>query len=533
VREWTVKDFHSAVELAHFAAIVAHSDDAIISKTLKGIVTSWNKGAERLYGFTAEEMIGTPLERLIPVGMPDEEPMILSRIQRGEIIDHYETVRVTKDGRTIDVSVTISPIKDATGEIVGASKIARDITAQKRAQAELAAALEEAETAKQAAEEAKQMAESANLAKSEFLANMSHELRTPMNAIMGAADLLEKLAELPDRDKQLVQTIQVSSESLLTLINDLLDLSRIEARSLEMESIPFKFTDIAPQIVSLVQLKAREKGLVLRVEYEGTDGQTYLGDPTRLRQIVLNLCSNAVKFTEAGRVSLAFSSVSEGKGQERIKIVVSDTGIGIPLEKQSVIFDKFVQSDSTINRRYGGTGLGLTIAKRLTEAMGGTLTVESTVGKGSKFEVSVLLPLTTEEKEPEHPRFSAGAAEGKILLVEDYGPSGYVASTFLEMEGYSVDLVESGPEAIERMKKGGYLTALMDVQMPGLNGYEATKIIREYETEVGRNRAYIIGMTAHAMPGDREKCLAAGMDDYVSKPFDAETLKRKLAALPR
>ena len=365
-----VQELQSAAQLAHFAAIVAHSDDAIISKTLRGIVTSWNKGAERLYGFTAEEMIGTPLERLIPPGMPDEEPMILSRIQRGELIDHYETVRLTRDGRQIDVSVTISPVKDANGIIIGASKIARDITAQKRYQAELAAALDDAKRARLAAETAKQAAEAANQAKSEFLTNMSHELRTPMNAIIGAASLLENLLELNDRDRQLVQTIQISSESLLALINDLLDITRIETRSIEMQNVPFSFTDLATQIVSLVQLKAREKGLVFRVQSEGTDGQTYLGDPLRLRQVILNLCGNAVKFTDSGRVSLAFSAEPEGEGRERVKIAVTDTGIGIAPEKTEAVFEKFVQADSSINRRFGGTGLGLTIAKLLTEAMG-------------------------------------------------------------------------------------------------------------------------------------------------------------------
>ncbi len=526
MRSSLVSDSYSESELAHFAAIVAHSDDAIISKTLKGIVTSWNKGAERLYGYTAEEMIGTPLERLIPPGMPDEEPMILSRIQRGEVIDHYETVRLTRDGRRLDVSVTISPIKDATGRIIGASKIARDITGQKEAQAALALALAEAK-------EAKRAAESANQAKSEFLANMSHELRTPMNAIMGAAALLDRLAILSERDQQqLVQTIQTSSDSLLALINDLLDISRIEARAIEIQSVPFRFTDIAPQIVSLVQLKAREKGLVLRVEYEGTDGRTYLGDPVRLRQVILNLCGNAVKFTETGRISIAFSAAPEGEGRERIKISVSDTGIGIASEKREAIFEKFVQADSSINRRYGGTGLGLTIAKLLTEAMGGTLTVDSTLGKGSTFEVSLPLPLTLPEEQAKPQKAGVGAA-GRILLVEDYGPSGYVASTFLTMEGYTVDLVESGTDAVERLKKGGYLVALMDVQMPGLNGYRATQIVREFEAETGREAAHIIGMTAHAMSGDREKCIEAGMNDYIAKPFDAAELRRKLASLPR
>ncbi len=226
-----MQESYSATELAHFAAIVAHSDDAIISKTLQGIVTSWNRGAERLYGYSAAEMIGTPLARLIPKGMVDEEPMILSRIQRGEILDHYETIRMHRSGEPLNVSVTISPIKDATGKIVGASKIARNITDQKKAQAALAVALEDAKTARASAE-------AANLAKSEFLANMSHELRTPMNAIMGAASLLDKFASLSARDKQLVQTIQTSSESLLALINDLLDISRIESRSLEMGKRP-------------------------------------------------------------------------------------------------------------------------------------------------------------------------------------------------------------------------------------------------------------------------------------------------------
>ncbi len=283
--------------------------------------------------------------------------------------------------------------------------------------------------------------------------------------------------------------------------------------------------------MSLIQLKAREKGLILRVQYEGTDDRTYLGDPLRLRQVILNLCSNAVKFTETGAISIAFSATPEGQAKEMIRIAISDTGIGIAQDKQEAIFDKFVQADSSINRRYGGTGLGLTIARLLTHAMGGDLTVKSVLGTGSTFEISLSLPLTIQKMPVPHTEIPAAGAGGRILLVEDYKPSGQVASIFLEMEGYTVDLVETGTEAVERLKRGGYLTALMDVQMPGLNGYEATRMVREYEAELGRTPAHIIGMTAHAMPGDREKCLAAGMNDYVAKPFLAEDLKRKLAAI--
>lgn len=377
--------------------------------------------------------------------------------------------------------------------------------------------------------QAKDKAEAANIAKSEFLANMSHEIRTPMNAVIGLANILAMSQPLTDKQKEFIHTLQLSADALLALINDLLDISRIEARTVELENIPFSVTQILQEIISMMSVRTREKGIAFELDDGQIGDRAYMGDPKRFRQIILNLSSNAVKFTEKGAIQITVRAENDG-----LEIAVKDTGIGIPPDKLETIFEKFVQADSSINRKYGGTGLGLAITKTLTEIMGGDVYVESTPGKGSTF--TVRLPLKPVDGHalqqgraiPEsHER---PARKGPcILIVEDYSPNVMVASGFLEEFGYSFDVASNGVEAIEKINARNYAAVLMDVQMHGMNGLETTRLIREQERQADSTvRLPIIGMTAHVLSGDRERCLGVGMDDYLSKPFNPDELKSKL-----
>ena len=379
-------------------------------------------------------------------------------------------------------------------------------------------------------------AEHANVAKSEFLANMSHEIRTPMNAVIGLSTILAASKPLNEKQRQFIHTLQLSADSLLALINDLLDIAKIEARTVELEQIPFSLPRLIQEVTSMMAVQVKQKGLHFSAEGDCADHRMFVGDPTRLRQIILNLCSNAIKFTSEGGIHVSITChPMDIADKETVCIAVKDTGIGIAEEKLPTIFDKFVQADSSISRRYGGTGLGLAITKTLTEIMGGTISVESVLHQGSTFTVCVPLTLAPKELEDTPVDLSTLVAQTldekarpSVLLVEDFEPNVLVASTFLEGFGYRVDIAKNGLEAFELAKNHKYMAALMDVQMPGLNGLDATKMIRAHEQQTGKPRLKIIGMTAHAMAGDKERCLAAGMDEYISKPFNPAELQAKL-----
>ena len=420
------------------------------------------------------------------------------------------------------VYVRGNAIMDASGKATKLSGVSIDVTARKLLET--------------AAIEAQEVAESANMAKSEFLANMSHEIRTPMNAVIGLSTILSKSEGLSSKQKDYVRTLQLSADSLLGLINDLLDISKIEARSIELEHIPFSITQMLNEVISMMSMRAKEKGLEFTFTGENTSERVLVGDPMRLRQIIINLCSNAIKFTEKGGVYIrAAYAPSILPGIENVSLSITDTGIGIPADKQETIFHKFIQADSSINRKYGGTGLGLAITKTLTEIMGGTIALESTLGAGSTFTVTIPLMCSETNKtaafsSPKKPEEKRPDSAHRILLVEDYPANVLVAGSYLELFGYDYDVVDNGYEAVEKAKTHNYLAVLMDVQMPGVNGFEATKLIRAHEKKEGRRHMPIIGMTAHALAGDRERCIAAEMDDYLSKPYNPDELEKKLAA---
>ena len=320
-RVWSFRDVterHLAeITSRRLAAIVASTDDAIMGKDLNGIITDWNFGAERIFGYSSDEMIGTSIMRLIPADRQEEELEILSRIRRGERVDHFESIRLAKGGRQLNCAITVSPIKDSTGHVVGASKVIRDITERKRAEQEL--------------QNAKKAAEAANQAKSQFLANMSHEIRTPMNGVIGMTGLLLE-GDLNPQQRDFAETALASADALLTIINDILDFSKIEAGKLSFELLDFDLIDTVESTLDLLAEAAQAKGIELVSEMTPDLPTRLRGDPGRLRQILTNLIGNAIKFTEGGEVVVSISKESETATHARLHFRVKDSGIGISPE---------------------------------------------------------------------------------------------------------------------------------------------------------------------------------------------------------
>jgi signal transduction histidine kinase/ActR/RegA family two-component response regulator len=368
-------------------------------------------------------------------------------------------------------------------------------------------------------EVAKDAALAASQAKSEFLANMSHELRTPMNGLLGMMDLtLDSPLAREQRDQ--LETAQRCAYSLLALLNDILDLSKIEAGKMMLEQVPFNLRSVLEDCLKGHTLKAAQKGIFMKVDCSGARNPGVLGDPLRVRQIVNNLLSNAVKFTERGMVEVRLKTEVRRAGGIEASIEVSDTGAGIPPQKMAEVFEKFTQADSSITRKYGGTGLGLAITRRLVEMHGGSIRVESQLGKGSTFFVtlgflSAQLPEVVPQAEP---NAAVAARSGvRLLLVEDNLVNQKVVLAMLRKKGYHIEIANDGREALEKLETATppYDLVLMDVQMPVLDGLETTRVLRR---DPRWENLPVVAMTAHAMTGDREKCLEAGMNGYISKP---------------
>ncbi len=457
---------------------------------------------------------------------------------------------IRKDGEVRWVKNIPSPQYDEQGKLVLYDGLVRDVTERKLAELEMTRYTGALERANRSLEEYSFSALAATHAKSEFLANMSHEIRTPMTAILGFAELLRSegdMSKAPPKRVEAIDTIIRNGNYLLQLINDILDLSKIEAGRLEIERIECSPAEIISDVVSLVKVRAKKKGLLLTAELAGPIPERILSDPTRLRQVLINLLGNAIKFTDRGSVRLVVRMESENDEGPKLRFDVIDTGIGIPKEQIERIFQPFAQGESATNRKFGGTGLGLAISKRLADNLGGDVTATSTLGKGSAFSVTVatgpldgakmldrLQPQNIEKEVPAEPSGNAATKlDCRVLLVEDGPDNQRLISFLLTKAGADVTAVENGRLAVEKVLRDArgntgsptesdalpFDVILMDMQMPVMDGYEATRRLR-----AASYTGPIIALTAHAMSHDRQKCLQAGCDDYLTKPIDRQRL---------
>ena len=492
-----------------------------------------NKTYAAWYGRTPEQIIGKSLVKLLGEEGHETIRPYYERALKGEHFQYETEVNLSIGYRYIQCSYT--PVFGDNEAVTGWVGIIYDMTQRHL----MEKALHENEAALKLA---KEKAEAANIAKSEFMATMSHEIRTPMNAVIGLAQILSMSAPLTAKQQEYISTLQLSAQSLLTLINDLLDFTKTESNSIDLEYIPYHFSSIIEEIIAMFALQAREKGIAVNYSRSPVDETRFMGDPLRVRQIVTNLVSNALKFTHQGEVTIQLSTTPSSElGHCYVHVSVKDTGIGIPANKIAVVFDKFVQADMSITRQYGGSGLGLAISKNLAELMGGSITLKSELGVGSEFVLH--LPLEYARKNENFPDALLPQKENRhvitstqkditVLLAEDHSPNILVATTLLESMGYRCEVARTGKEVLARITKGHhYDVILMDVQMPELDGYVTTRLLRENERKSGDKRLPIIAVTAHVMPDSIDKCFKVGMDDYIAKPFDAESLSKKISNL--
>ncbi|MDP2653005.1 MAG: PAS domain S-box protein [Candidatus Omnitrophota bacterium] len=486
-------------------------------------LVSWNRYAEQLLGFSREELYLKPVKSLYPA--EEHDKIRSAEIRKYGSRHHLETRVLKKDGTLIDVDLSVNVLKGSNDQVIGSVGIMQDITEQKRFQQMLL--------------QAKTIAEEANSAKSLFLANMSHEVRTPMNTILGMIDLtLDTEMSLEQRDN--LSTAKDAADILLSLLNDIIDLSRVEAGKIQLEQIEMNIHNIVKSVCKGLSVLAQNKKLELAWDVDPAVPETLVGDPVRVRQVLVNLINNAIKFTFQGKIVTSVR-VEGAEGDElELRFAVADEGIGIPKDKQNAIFDVFTQADPSTTRRFGGTGLGLSISKRLVEMMNGRIWVESEEFKGSTFSFTARLKTVPEKREVPAPAPDFAEPSGDkplreikdlaILLAEDNIVNQKIAARMLEKRGWKVKAVENGQAVLDLMAKEKFDLILMDAQMPIMDGFEATRLIREQE-KATKKHIPIIALTARAMTADRTQCLQSGMDGYVSKPIDRQKLYEAIEQL--
>lgn len=492
--------------------IVDAAVDGIIKISDRGIVLSYNESAERILGYKAEEVIGKNVNMLMPNPHRDAHDSYLKNYLRtGEakiIGSNREVWALHKDGHQVPVLLAIGEAR--LGGISTFVGFLTDISERHKMETEL--------------RQAKELAEEAAAAKSAFLANMSHEIRTPMNAIIGFTDLVLDTT-LKETQARHLNVVKTSARSLLTLLNDILDSAKLDGGHTEFENCDFDFRQLCEQIIAAQSLQARRKGLELTLDFQA--GHYFKGDPLRIQQVVLNLLSNAVKFTQTGGVTLR---VRHQKSQSLV-IMVEDTGIGISADRLDKIFEPFTQADSSMTRRFGGTGLGTTIARQLVELMDGAITVTSTPGEGSAFQVALPLEEGKPVDDDQHSEQEVALPPLRILIADDVPQNLDLLTTIMMQRQHDVTTATNGKQALELFRTGSFDMVLMDVQMPGMNGHEATRAIRQLETAEQRAYTPVIALTASVLENDRREAIQAGMDGFAVKPINLPQLSHEIATV--
>jgi PAS domain S-box-containing protein len=517
-------------ESQYTRSLIEASLDPLVTISAMGKIMDMNNALANITGMSREKLTGTDF--LDYFTEPQKAREVYQEVfANGFVADSPLTLK-HKDGKLTDVLFNGSVYKDNDGKVMGVVIVARDVTEQKRVAAELTEAIVYAELATGIAEEAKlkadtarKIAEDAVKAKQQFLSNMSHEIRTPMNAIIGFTKVVLK-TELSTKQKEYLTAIKTSGDALIVLINDILDLAKVDAGKMVFEQTPFRLERSIAAMLHLFETKIHEKNLTLIKKYDDRIPKVLLGDPVRLHQIILNLVSNAVKFTKQGSITVGVSLVTEDEDQIVIEFAVTDTGIGIGEDKMAGIFENFQQATSDTSRLFGGTGLGLAIVKQLVEAQGGVISVKSKIEKGSNFCFQLTFKKTNEETEPELAiaRTNTEMEDVRVLVVEDIPLNQLLMRTLLDDFGFKCDIAANGKIGIEKLKSNSYDVILMDLQMPEMNGFEATEYIRkELKLTIP-----IIALTADVTTADLAKCKAVGMDDYISKPVDERLLQSKI-----
>ncbi|PKP31153.1 MAG: hybrid sensor histidine kinase/response regulator [Bacteroidetes bacterium HGW-Bacteroidetes-17] len=520
--------FNNEVESAslYTLSLIEASLDPLVTINTEGKITDMNEALTSITGLSREELTNTDF--LDYFTEPQKAREVYQEVfAKGSVADSPLTI-CHKNGKLTDVLFNGSVYKDEDGNVDGVVIVARDVTEQKKIATELNEAIVFAEEAKDKAEKATRMAEDAVKAKQLFLSNMSHEIRTPMNAIIGFTKVVLK-TELTPKQKEYLKAIKLSGDALIVLINDILDLAKVDAGKMVFEQIPFRMALSISAMLHLFETKIQEKNLKLVKEYDKKIPDVLVGDPVRLHQIILNLVSNAVKFTSKGKITVSVKLLEEDEEKVTIKFSVADTGIGIPEAKIEKIFENFQQASSGTSRLYGGTGLGLAIVKQLVEPQGGSIHVISKINEGSTFSfiLSFLKTKAEADTETELVEWDAEITNMKVLVVEDIPLNQLLMRTLLDEFGFDCDIADNGKIAIEKMQTKSYDVILMDLQMPVMNGFEATEYIRNKMN----SNIPIIALTADVTTVDLAKCKAVGMNDYIAKPVDERLLYSKMVGL--